>query len=190
MCYLIPSDHDFRDVRVTSEGAGAVEEPGTQSCSEAARSHATARAAELTPAWKKRKPLLLGGEDQSSFLGKVEKERDFSPSGRKKSKFKCLVPVHPHLNLDSSPSNFWCNQQSSYPKRGGKKGWHLPFPWLWNPTGSKLFEVLFREEAVIASILKRRKMPLYTDHGSSDLSGEGKQAGCKTKVRPACQQQK
>lgn len=106
MCYLIPSDHDFRDVRVTSEGAGAVEEPGTQSCSEAARSHATARATELTPAWRKRKPLLLGGEDQSSFLGKVEKERDFSPSGRKKSKFKCLVPVHPHLNLDSSPSNF------------------------------------------------------------------------------------
>lgn len=43
-----------------------------------------------------------------------------------------------------------------------KKGWHLPFPWLWNPTGSKLFEVLFREETVIASILKRGGKCHYT----------------------------
>lgn len=61
------------------------------------------------------------------------------------------------------------------PKEGRKKGWHLPFPWLWNPTGSKLFEVLSREETVIASILKRREMSLYTDHGSSDLSREGRE---------------
>lgn len=74
------------------------------------------------------------------------------------------------------------------PKEGRKKGWHLPFPWLWNPTGSKLFEVLFREETVIASTLKRRKMPLYTDHGGSDLSGESKRAGCELEVRPACQE--
>lgn len=48
------------------------------------------------------------------------------------------------------------------PKEGRKKGWHLPFPWLWNPTGSKLFEVLFREETVIASILKRGGKCHYT----------------------------
>lgn len=33
-------------------------------------------------------------------------------------------------------------------------------------------------------------MPLYTDHGSSDLSGEGKRAGCKSGGWPACQEQK
>lgn len=103
------------------------------------------------------------GLTRSKFLFRKGWEgKGFSPSGRKKSKFKCLVPMHPHLNLDSSPSNFWCNQQSSYPKRGGKKGWHLPFPWLWNPTGSKLFEVLFREETVIASIVKRGGKCHYT----------------------------
>lgn len=32
-------------------------------------------------------------------------------------------------------------------------------------------------------------MPLYTDHGSSDLSREGERAGCKSEVRPACQEQ-
>lgn len=48
------------------------------------------------------------------------------------------------------------------PKEGRKKGWHLPFPWLWNPTGSKLFEVLLREETVIASILKRGGKCHYT----------------------------
>lgn len=48
------------------------------------------------------------------------------------------------------------------PKEGRKKGWHLPFPWLWNATGSKLFEVLFREETVIAFILKRGGKCHYT----------------------------
>lgn len=31
-------------------------------------------------------------------------------------------------------------------------------------------------------------MPLYTDHGGSDLRGESKRAGCKLEARPACQE--
>lgn len=62
------------------------------------------------------------GLRRSKFLFRKGWEgKGFSPLGRKKSKFKCLVPTHPHLNFHSNPSNFWCSQQSSYPKRGEKK---------------------------------------------------------------------
>lgn len=82
---------------------------------------ATDRAVVHTLAVEEMKTLASRLRRSKFLFRKGWDGKGFSPSGRKKSKFKCLVPMHPHLNLDSSPSNFWCNQQSSYPKKGGKK---------------------------------------------------------------------
>lgn len=136
MHYFMSSDGGFRGVKGDSGEHSGRQPPAAGSwCSWAAepeKQRSCCRWASLSPHRRKgcgahtlageEMKTLASGLRRSKFLFRKGWEgKGFSPSGRKKSKFKCLVPMHPHLNLDSSPSNFWCNQQSSYPKRGGKK---------------------------------------------------------------------
>lgn len=183
--YLVPSNSALRD-RVTwerffysaedsgptysTEGTGArTEEPASHEAglqmlqplsSWVSSSH---RRSEIHKLAIEETKTPASGLRRSKFLFRKGWEgKGFSSLGRKKSKFKCLVPTHPHLNFHSNPSNFWCSQQSSYPKRGEKKDDICLFLGFEMQLAADCLKSCLGRNCNSLQTEKRRAMPLYS----------------------------